>query len=72
MDITVPPIRVLKEQSQHENLMESTKRSLILWYIYFNRGVYVPQCITAKINNRTLFETNVRIVKSYFLSFVDE
>jgi hypothetical protein len=72
MDITVPPISVLKRQSKEENPTELIKRALILWYIYFNKGVYVPECITAKINNIAMFEDNLNIARGYFLSFVDE
>lgn len=49
---------------------EQEDRTIIYWYIIYNRGIQVPQTITAKINDRDMFNTNVNIAKSYFKTFI--
>jgi len=69
----IPHIKDLKRTAQLTKLEAKDSRTLILWYIYFCTGVYVPQCITAKINDIPLFNRNAEIARMYFLSFqIDE
>lgn len=49
---------------------EQEDRTIIYWYIIYNRGIQVPQIITAKINDRDMFNTNVNTAKSYFKTFI--
>jgi len=73
MEITPPDIKDLKRTAQLTKLEAKHSRVLILWYIYFCKAVYVPQCITAKINDIPLFNANAEIARMYFLSFqIDE
>lgn len=72
MDINIPKVSTLKQLARKEHLKVEEAREIILWYIYFNTAVYVPQCMTATINNIVEFDKNTQIAKLYFLSFTDE
>jgi len=63
-------IKEIKEICMKPVTTEQEDRTIIYWYIIYNRGIQVPQTITAKINDRDMFNTNVNIAKSYFKTFI--
>lgn len=68
----VSSIKQLKELSNKSDISESDERIIIYNYIMWAARVNVPQVITAKINDVSLFKNNVQIAKNYFNSFTDE
>jgi hypothetical protein len=65
-------IKQLKELSNKPNLTETEERIIVYNYMYWNGRPNIPQIITAKINDKELFQRNLEICKNYFKSFIDE
>jgi len=71
MHLTIKELKQLCNTASDTEVTEDG-RKLLLNYILYNKGVFVPHTMTAQVTNITSYQKNLKLTKQYFKSFTDE